>query len=179
MQLLFKLPTPTDALDTIIAIATHENVTVWECPIHVEARFSDGRCFSSQYGQGARWIGDIDTTVGKWEKINIPDKMLPWGEDQAAAWCDSIVGAGYDYLGAASSATRVLTRMADRYFCSQTAIAILSRCGLLHIPEMLNPYALREFLKRLLAGESAKVLCACPQFQYTAATPATEVCYEN
>jgi hypothetical protein len=166
MRIWFKMPDASDtAIDWIIEIATREGCNIHDVPCHVVTEFSDGRQFSAQYGEGARWKNEV-AAGGRWESIDIPSSRLPFGEEASAAWCDSIVDKSYDYLGAGSSATRLQTKLADHYFCSGVSIAITSRCGLFGIPELLNPLAYKHFLSRLLAGEDAKALAASPEFCY-------------
>ena len=159
MELLLRYPCG-DFIDGVIDHVCR-GVSV---PVHAEIRFSDRRCFSSRAPIGPTWIKSIntETDVPRWKLV-----PLPWPETpHAIAWCDSIVGQGYDYLGAGSSGLHLSMRDANRYFCSQVCIEILSRCGVFGIPPMLSPADLDRFIGRMLSGDSVKLLAATSEFYY-------------
>jgi hypothetical protein len=160
MELLFRYPVEGDGIDYVIDHVCRGS----EVPVHAEIRFSDGRCFSSRAPVGPGWVKSIDTTTNspKWDVV-----PLPWNEtEHAIKFCDSIVGCDYDYLGAGNSGFHISIRDANKWFCSQTCIEILSRCGVFGIPPMLNPAGLQKYIQQMLAGENQKTLSMCPEFNY-------------
>ena len=157
MELLFQY-SDGSVIDGIIDTVCRDA----HVPVHVELRFEDGRCFSSQAPNGVRWTQSINTAtdIPHWEVIK-----LPWTEtEDAIEWCSAVVGLGYDWIGAANSGAHIPIRQADRHFCSEVCIAALSHCGVFGIPETLSPADLYRFIKRLLAGESLTALA--PEFHY-------------
>jgi hypothetical protein len=140
VELLFKHVDRRDLIERAIDDATGRRG--WA---HVEVRFADGRCFSSQYPAGVRFLPGIDTSdPAVWAVVPVPWIETP----EVLAWCESQVGMGYDYAAAVFSALHIDYRSADRWFCSEIVIEVGSRCrnGLLGCPEMLNPADLYDFI---------------------------------
>jgi hypothetical protein len=140
VDLLFKRADRRDLIERAIDDATGRRGFA-----HVEVRFSDGRCFSSQYPEGVRFLPGIDTSdPAAWTIVEVHWVETP----EVLAWCQSQVGMGYDYVGAIFSALHVDYRSANSWFCSEIVIEVGSRCrnGLLGCPEMLNPADLFDFI---------------------------------
>ena len=135
MDLCFKRAERGDRLDQLIASVTHGPFC------HVETRFSDGRLFSAQYGEGVRWW---PASFG--QTLAAPDWVIlrtPWRETpEILAWCDAIAGKPYDYLGAIASGLNFDVHLAGHWFCSGVAVEILSRSGAPGLPDLPHPNAL-------------------------------------
>jgi len=116
---------------------------------HVEVRFADGRCFSSQYPGGVRFKQSIDTSDPlEWDVVDVP-----WQETQdVLAWCDFQVGMPYDMRGAINSGIGIALENPDAWFCSEIAAEVLSRCCTLRIPRLISPNNLYRVLKQFLSG---------------------------
>lgn len=148
--------------------------------VHVELRMNDGRFFSSAAGTGVRILEPdaIDASdLSTWEI-----QTLPWCESpEAVAWAESVVGRPYDYLGALSSGTGLGYSDPGKWFCSEACIEFLSRCGVLDVPPLLNPNALHDYVRAMLAGADQQELDSIVRHHYTqfaalrsATTPANE-----
>jgi hypothetical protein len=166
MELLFRWPN-TDGSETLVDWIVDHACRGSPVPIHGETRFSNGRCFSATKADGCRWLDTIVTTKPgeKWEVVPVPVLLMRFTEQVAIDFANSIVGEPYDVQGAINSGLGVSIRDANKWFCSLTQTELLSRVGIYGVPRMLSPAGLYLFSKRLFAGETAKVLAACVEFQ--------------
>jgi hypothetical protein len=116
---------------------------------HTEVRFSDGRCFSSQYPDGVRFKQSIDTDDElEWDVLDVPWRETP----EVLAWCDLQVGMPYDMRGAINSGIGIDLENPDAWFCSEIVAEVLSRCCTVFIPRLVSPNDLYRVLKQFLSG---------------------------
>jgi hypothetical protein len=151
-------------MDLLFKRGDHPSADVWDriimeatggVYVHTEIRFEDGRCFSSQAPGGVHIYDEIDVSDKTlWETIS-----LPWSESPTVVhWCESIVGQFYNYVGAIASGIGLAVRIADRWFCSESSIEVMSRCGAVGVPQLLCPNALHDYVRGMLRGDSEEEL---------------------
>ena len=134
---------------------------------HVEVRLHDGHCFSAHFIEGVRWARLVDVTPPRWECISIP-----WQETtEALAWASSIVGWGYDTLGAILSGFNVPIVVANRSFCSRVVAEFLSRSGVLDVPVDPNPNKLYQWAFRVADPDPHPAQPATASTDLTSAAP--------
>jgi hypothetical protein len=112
--------------------------------------------FSSGVPDGVRFTSAKDTFdelanhAGYWDII-----QLPWTEThEVTVWCESLVGAGYDYVGAFSSGFGLARQHFDKWFCSEVSAEVISRVSGLVIPKLLCPTDLGIWINDILDGVS-------------------------
>jgi hypothetical protein len=150
-----KLTPDSPPIGRIICLAEREDV------YHVEVRMR-GQWFSATTDYGVRFTidpGHLLMTGGSpalgpdpeyWDVVAVPELV---SDDN---WCSLEVGAGYDYFGALNSAIGVHIRNPYKWFCSEIAAEVASRCGITGLDPLPDPSVLRGQLMRhvgMLQGE--------------------------
>lgn len=105
----------TTWLDFAIRMATRSKYS------HCEVLFTDNYWASSSYdmrGVYCRQYIPIDT----WDYIAV---KLPYGAEAVRYYCESLVGAPYDYYGAVRFVLPVVPERLDSWFCSELCACVL------------------------------------------------------
>jgi hypothetical protein len=112
--------------------------------------------FSSGAPKGVRFTSAEDTFnellnhAAYWDIIH-----LPWIETpEIIAWCESEVGAGYDYIGAFSSGFGLARQHPSKWFCSEIIAEVVSQASGVDIPKLLCPTDLGIWVNEILDGVS-------------------------
>lgn len=141
---------------------------------HSEIQFErDGCMFSSGAPKGVRFtsaedaFNDLTENAAYWDIIG-----LPWTEpEELIAWCESEVGAGYDYVGAFSSGFGLARQHPSKWFCSEICAEVISRASGIQIPSLLCPTNLGIWINEVLDGTTdpqvivERQIAAIGQFQ--------------
>ena len=152
-----KLTPDSPPIGRIICLAEREDV------YHVEVRMR-GQWLSATTDYGVRFTidpGHLLMTGGSpalwpdpeyWDVVAVQELMT----DEVYNWCLEEVGAGYNYFGALNSAIGVRIRNPYKWFCSEIAAEVASRCGITGLDPLPDPSVLRSQLMQhvgMLQGE--------------------------
>lgn len=112
-------------------------------PTHCELVFpSDGQCFSASSRDGGTRFKRINLDFDHWKIIRVPGV----NERKVRAFCESVEGRPYDYLGAILG--RFGWQAKRKYFCNEVVLSALIAGGIVTSkqPHKLVPSALFRWL---------------------------------
>jgi hypothetical protein len=120
------------------AIALHDEPKTF---CHVEIIFSDGVAFSAQYGEGVRFVKNLDTSRGWWK---VPLAVSAEEEQTVRQWCESHAGGRYDVPGVLAFKIPFIRQAMGAWFCSEICSTALQQIGMFSDlkPHRLSPNAL-------------------------------------